>query len=137
MFKDIKMSEQRMQDFKKSASCQMLSVDLNVKVLTTGHWPGESRDPSAQNQSLQKIEIIQLPPEIKQCMSVFKQYYMSKFSGRQLHWKLNQGYAEVKARIGNNGTKRYEMSVSTYQMCILILFNDRPKITYHDLLQNM
>lgn len=47
MFKDIKMSEQRMQDFKKSASCQMLSVDLTVKVLTTGHWPGESRDPSA------------------------------------------------------------------------------------------
>jgi len=52
MFKDIKMSEQRMQDFKKSPSYQMLSVDLNVKVLTTGHWPNESRDPTAQNQSL-------------------------------------------------------------------------------------
>jgi len=76
--------------------------------------------------------------EIKSCMSVFKQYYMSKFSGRQLHWKLNQGYAEVRARIGNNGTKRYEMSVSTYQMCILMLFNDtNRKITYHDLLQTM
>ena len=47
MFKDIKVSEQRMQDFKKSGSYQMLSVDLNVKVLTTGHWPNESRDPTA------------------------------------------------------------------------------------------
>ena len=47
MFKDIKMSEQRMLDFKKSQSCQMLGIDLNVKVLTTGHWPNESRDPSA------------------------------------------------------------------------------------------
>jgi len=70
-------------------------------------------------------------------MSVFKQYYMSKFSGRQLHWKLNQGYAEVRAKIGNGGTKRYEMSVSTYQMCILMLFNDKPSVTYHDLIQTM
>ena len=29
------------------------------------------------------------------------------------------------------------MSVSTYQMCILMLFNDKQKVTYHDLLQNM
>ena len=138
MFKDIKMSEQRMQEFKKCASSQSIHIDLNVKVLTTGHWPNESRDPSAQNQSLQKIEVVQIPPEIKNCMSVFKQYYMSKFSGRQLHWKLNQGYAEVRARIGNNGTKRYEMSVSTYQMCILMLFNDtNRKVTYHDLIQTM
>ena len=85
---------------------------------------------------MQKIDIVTLPPQIKQCMSVFKQYYMSKFTGRQLHWKLNQGYAEIRAKIGNNG-KRYEMSVSTYQMCILMLFNDRQKVTYHDLLQNM
>ena len=70
-------------------------------------------------------------------MSIFKQYYLSKFSGRQLHWKLNQGYAEVRAKIGNNGTKRYEMSVSTYQMCILMLFNDKQVVTYHDLIQNM
>jgi cullin 3 len=89
MFKDIKMSEQRMQEFKQTASAKQMAIELNVKVLTTGHWPNESRDPSAQNQSLQKIEVVQIPQEIKQCMSVFKQYYMSKFSGRQLHWKLN------------------------------------------------
>lgn len=136
MFKDIKMSEQRMHDFKKIQSYQLLSVDLNVKVLTTGHWPNESRDPTSMNQSLQKIEVIQIPQQIKQCMSMFKQYYMSKFSGRQLHWKLNQGYAEIRAKIGSNG-KRYEMSVSTYQMCILMLFNDKQKVTYHELLQTM
>jgi len=62
---------------------------------------------------------------------------MSKFSGRQLHWKLNQGYAEVRARIGNNGTKRYEMSVSSYQMCILMMFNDQQTISYQGLIQNM
>jgi len=70
-------------------------------------------------------------------MDVYKQYYMSKHSGRQLHWKMNQGFAEIRARIGANGTRRYEMSVSSYQMCILMLFNDRPEITFHELRQKM
>ena len=114
MFKDIKMSEQRMQEFKKSASHQMITIDFNCKVLTTGHWPNESRDPSQQNQALSKIDIIQIPQAIKHSMSLFKAYYLQAFNGRQLHWKLNQGFAEIRARIGNNGAKRYEMSVSTY-----------------------
>lgn len=81
MFKDIKMSEQRIQDFKKSPSSQRLKIDLNVKVLTTGNWPNESRDPSQQNQSLNMIDLVTLPPQIKECMSVYKQYYMTKFTG--------------------------------------------------------
>jgi hypothetical protein len=41
-----------MSDFKKCQSSQLINIDLNIKVLTTGHWPNESRDPSAQNMSL-------------------------------------------------------------------------------------
>lgn len=108
-----------------------------MKVLTTGHWPNESRDPSQQNQNLNLIDMVSLPPQIKECMSIYKQYYMTKFTGRQLHWKLNQGQAEIRARIGNGGTKKYEMTVSTYQMCILMLFNDRVKLNYHELLQHL
>ena len=47
MFKDIKMSEQRMVEFKKTQVSQSINLDLNVKVLTTGHWPNESRDPTS------------------------------------------------------------------------------------------
>lgn len=137
MFKDVKMSEQRMQDFKKTQFGSGLNIDLSVKVLTTGHWPNESRDPTAQNQTLAKENIMMLPPIIKNCMSIYKQYYLSKFSGRQLHWKLNQGYAEVKARIGNNGSKRYDFSVSTYQMCLMMLFNDNQQLNFHSILEYM
>ena len=70
-------------------------------------------------------------------MSVFKQYYLSKFTGRQLNWKLNQGSAELRAKIGNNGTKKYEITVSTLQMVILTMFNDQQQVTYGELLQNM
>ena len=140
MFKDIKMSEQRMQEFKKSPSHSMIAIDFNVKVLTTGNWPNENKQVAVReedNNAGAHLEIQRLPTEVKQCMSVFKQYYLSKFSGRQLNWKMNQGYAELKARIGNNGTRRYEMSVSTLQMCILTMFNDSKNVTYNDMLSNM
>jgi cullin 3 len=44
MFRDITMSDQRMNDFKKSHLSHQVPFELNVKVLTTGHWPNESRD---------------------------------------------------------------------------------------------
>ena len=42
MFKDIKMSEGTMQEFKATGLSRALQVELNVKVLTTGHWPNET-----------------------------------------------------------------------------------------------
>ena len=90
-----------------------MGIDLQVKVLTTGHWPNESRDPAAVNSSVSKECIEAIPPVIKNCMGFYKQFYLSKFNGRQLHWKLNQGFAEIKGKIGING-KRYDFSVSTY-----------------------
>ena len=52
MFKDIKMSEQRMQDFRKCPTSAQITVDLNVKVLTTGHWPNESRSLEQNQQTM-------------------------------------------------------------------------------------
>lgn len=62
---------------------------------------------------------------------------MSKFTGRQLHWKLNQGHAELRARIGTKAGRKYELVVSTYQMCLLLLFNDRASVTYGEMLELM
>lgn len=66
-------------------------------------------------------------------MSLFKTYYLAKFSGRVLYWKLNQGQAELRAKMG----KKYELTTSTYQMCILMMFNEKKVISYQELLQNM
>ena len=59
----------------------------------------------------------------------FTEFYINKFNGqygnkcgRQLTWKLDFGSADVIA----NFSKRYEMKVSTFQMCILVtIFNER------------
>lgn len=41
MFKDIKMSEDTMSEFRATSLSKQLSIELNVKVLTTGNWPNE------------------------------------------------------------------------------------------------
>lgn len=66
-------------------------------------------------------------------MSLFKTYYLAKFSGRVLYWKLNQGQAEIRAKIG----KKYELTTSTYQMCLLMMFNEKSVMSFQELLQNM
>ena len=48
--------------------------------------------------------------------------------GRRLAWLTNMGSADLRATFGD-GVKR-ELSVSTYQMCILLLFNDADTLSY-------
>lgn len=40
-------------------------------------------------------------------------------------------HADLRATFGE---KKHELSVSTHQMCILMLFNDVDSLTYHDIL---
>jgi hypothetical protein len=72
MFRDITMSEQRMNDFKKTHLSQQIPFELNVKILTTGHWPNESRDPQQVATQQGGVEAVCLPIEIKHSMSLFK-----------------------------------------------------------------
>lgn len=123
MFTDMKTSAETMEGFKTflatSADPDALGgVDLNVNVLTTGFWP---------TQSATKCN---LPREIMQCCEVFKKFYLSNHSGRRLSWQTNMGTADLKAVFGK---KRHELNVSTYQMCVLLLFNSADKLTYKEI----
>ena len=60
MFKDIKMSEDTMIEFRAHPLAKQLNVELSVKVLTTGNWPNEQKDQSGI--------IASLPREIQFCM---------------------------------------------------------------------
>ena len=44
MFKDIKMSDDTMNDFKQTVHYKQITFDLSVKVLTTGNWPNDQKD---------------------------------------------------------------------------------------------
>lgn len=55
-----------------------------------------------------------LPEELTQHQAVFKDFYLSKHSGRRLVWHNSLGTCNVKARFGK-GTK--ELALSLFQVC--------------------
>eukprot|EP01090_Pellita_catalonica_P013608 TRINITY_DN3274_c0_g7_i1.p1 TRINITY_DN3274_c0_g7~~TRINITY_DN3274_c0_g7_i1.p1 ORF type:complete len:736 (-),score=109.41 TRINITY_DN3274_c0_g7_i1:103-2310(-) len=122
MFTDMKSSEETMEKFKdflgEKSDDPLNGVDMSVHVLTTGFWP---------TQSASKCN---LPPEILTCCETFKKFYMSKHRGRRLTWQTNMGTGDLKAHFGN---KRHELNVSTYQMVILLLFNNQNVMTFSEI----
>ena len=84
-----------------------------MKVLTSGHWPNYLKDTNVQ---------LTLPKEINNSIQTFTQFYYNKYNnGRMLNWKLNLGNAELK---GNFTSKSYMFLISSYQMFLLLLFNE-------------
>eukprot|EP01025_Chloroclados_australasicus_P021030 TRINITY_DN2207_c1_g1_i3.p1 TRINITY_DN2207_c1_g1~~TRINITY_DN2207_c1_g1_i3.p1 ORF type:complete len:736 (-),score=66.03 TRINITY_DN2207_c1_g1_i3:498-2705(-) len=121
MFNDIKTSTDMMDNFKKNhlvAKGVALGLDLQVQVLTTGSWPTSN------------VHQCNIPLELAQCKDEFEKFYASAYSGRKLSWQTNMGSADIKAWFGS---KTHELNVSTYQLCILMLFNDSNELSYKDI----
>ena len=71
-----------------------------------------------------------LPQHIQGMCDAFKEFYLNKYNGRVLTWQTNLGNAEVK---GNFDTP-HTLIVSTYQMVILLLFNESPTLAYEEIM---
>jgi len=126
MYKDINMSVELNAEFRQKPFCKSLPLELNCKVLTLGHWPNDGKE--------QLPQLVQLPREISSSMTTFTQFYFGKYNnGRQLHWKMSMGTADVKGNFSNN--RSFEFQTSSYQMLILLFFNDHPIITWAQMLQ--
>eukprot|EP00804_Cyclotella_cryptica_P027139 CCRYP_013645-RA/>CCRYP_013645-RA protein AED:0.32 eAED:0.32 QI:0/-1/0/1/-1/1/1/0/539 len=97
------------------------SVDVEVSVLTTGYWPSQNVEPCI------------LPPPVKAAMDRFQKYYLNTYTGRKLSWQTSTGSAEIRATFppakGSTKPRRHDLTVTTYQMCILVLFNNRDTLT--------
>lgn len=95
-------------------------LDLQVSVLTSGSWP--CTVPLQCN----------IPPFVQDSLKSFEQFYLSKHQGRKLTWNFSMGIAEV---IANFGQKRYVLTVSSLQMCMLDVFNSREEVSFEELLR--
>jgi cullin 3 len=122
MFTDMKTSQDTMQDFyAKKAEELGDAPTLDVHILTTGSWPTQPSPPC------------NLPPEIVTVCEKFWAYYLGTHSGRRLTWQTNMGTADIKATVGKG--QKHELNVSTYQMCVLMLFNSADGLTYKEIEQ--
>ncbi|KVH96147.1 cullin-3A-like [Cynara cardunculus var. scolymus] len=122
MFTDMKTSQDTMQVFYTDHGADLGDgPTLVVQVLTTGSWPTQ---PSVT---------CNLPSELTSLCEKFRSYYLGTHTGRRLSWQTNMGTGDVKAYFDKG--QKHELIVSTYQMCVLMLFNNADRLTYKEIEQ--
>eukprot|EP01027_Heterolobosea_sp_BB2_P007474 GEZU01011119.1.p1 GENE.GEZU01011119.1~~GEZU01011119.1.p1 ORF type:complete len:768 (-),score=341.27 GEZU01011119.1:60-2363(-) len=124
MITDKNLSEDLQQQFRDWINKRNLKMDIDFspQVLTTGFWPAF------------KIDSLTVPPEMQRCINQFKDFYDSRTQSRLLKWVHSLGSNTVNA-IYEKGDK--EITCSTYQACILLLFNQTPELTAADIQKSL
>ncbi|KRZ55498.1 Cullin-3 [Trichinella nativa] len=138
MFKDMQLSatiNENIRNMRDAHPEFALPIDFSASVLTTGFWPTHGSAircilPSAANEAFEK----------------FKHFYLNSHSGRILNLQPQLGTADLHAEFyphssssssSNPKQKKHKhiLCVSTYQMCILMLFNKSNQYTYKEIVE--
>lgn len=123
MFQDIGISKdlnERFREYSKSVSNE---IDFSIQVLSSGSWPF--------NQNLDFN--FSLPSELERSVHRFTNFYTGLHSGRKLNWLYNMCKGELTT---NCFAIRYTLQASTFQMAILLQFNDQLSWTVQQLGEN-
>lgn len=130
MFQDMQISKDMNSAYKDYQENALdidikTAVDAHYYVLGTGFWP--LTPPSSKFT----------PPDvIVKTYERFNNFYASKHSGRKLTWLWQLCKGEIRANYTKSGQKiPFTFQVSTYQMAILLLFNEAPNdvVSYDDI----
>jgi cullin 1 len=127
MFQDMQISKDLNSGYKEFEA-QLIDddnnnvVDASYSILGTGFWP--LTPPNTDFSP---------PPEIVKAYERFQRFYNQKHSGRKLTWLWQLCKGEVKANYCKASKVPYTFQVSTYQMAILLLFNENDTNTYEDI----
>ncbi|MCJ1312092.1 hypothetical protein MMC25_005766 [Agyrium rufum] len=98
------------------------AVDPSYYILGTGFWPLGPPNTS-----------FYAPAEIVQTYTRFQKFYLEKHNGRKLTWLWQLCKGDIKANYIKNTKVPYTFQVSTYQMGILLLFNEKDTVTYDEM----
>ena len=127
MFQDIQVSKDLNSNYKTwmdlvlEEEDRKKEVDPYYHVLGTGFWP------------LTPPNTTFYPPEaIAKTYDRFQRFYYEKHSGRKLTWLWQLCKGEMKTNYVKNAKIPYTFQVSTYQMAILLLFNEQDEVSYED-----
>uniref|UniRef100_A0A6B2KYM3 Cullin family profile domain-containing protein n=1 Tax=Arcella intermedia TaxID=1963864 RepID=A0A6B2KYM3_9EUKA len=120
MFNDMALSRDLLDNFKTSTK-ELDGVEFSALVLATGSWPLQ---PPATNFTI--------PKELSACEQAFQKFYQNKHQGRKLNWLLQFSKGELKAKYTTN-KHGIVFQCSTYQMGVLLQFNEQEEITTDEL----
>lgn len=73
-----------------------------------------------------------MPKELAGACERYKRFYLNQHSGHKLEWRFDQGQAEVVMDFSK--TVKRSLVCSTYQMMILLVFNNFKRVTYKQIL---
>uniref|UniRef100_A0A915DDU8 Cullin family profile domain-containing protein n=1 Tax=Ditylenchus dipsaci TaxID=166011 RepID=A0A915DDU8_9BILA len=125
MFRDMDVSDAFMDEYKAQSQEDVLSM----RILTSVFWPMNSH-----------VEPCIIPDSLRSSFIRFRQFYINKHQGRKIDLNFALGSADVAATFygsegGQSSVKEEQkiLNVSTYQMILLLCFNDSPAITYERL----
>jgi cullin 1 len=129
MFQDIQTSKDLNTNYKEwlattfDAEDAKNHVDASYNVLATGVWP------------LNAPSTAFVPPLVLQkTYERFSYFYGNKHNGRKLTWLWQLCKGEVRLNYVKMGGKvPYTLQVSTYQMAVLLLFNEAETLTYEQI----
>ena len=122
MFTDMNVSATLNTSFKDLVNRNglQLGCDFHILVLQSGAWP------VSQASSIE----FNFPQELEKCVQNFEQYYNNKYNGRKLTWFHHLSKVEISV---NYLKKHYEITATTYQMAVLLMFNTVDSVTYSDI----
>ncbi|KAF2265905.1 cullin-2 [Lojkania enalia] len=132
MFQDMQISKDLNTSYKEWLNENMdesdlkNAIDATYHILGTGFWPL-----SAPTTPFTP------PQQIVQTYERFARFYNNKHQGRKLSWLWQLCKGEMKAnyvRVANSKISP-TFQVSTYQMAILLLFNDSDTVTYDEMVE--
>ncbi|PSR86984.1 Cullin [Coniella lustricola] len=140
MFKDMETSRDLTSGYRDHINnlgdVDYKNIDLHIHVLTSNNWPSESMAPKTGDGA--RLECT-WPSDLKRLQDSFLQFYLNARNGRVLTWMGSLGTADVKCLFPKvpgkesgplSKDRRYEITVTTYGMLVLLMFNDLPDDTW-------
>jgi len=101
-----------------------VGINFSLLVLQSGAWPlGQST-----------VATVNLPNEFCKSVTKFEEFYNRMFNGRKLTWLQHLSNGEIKITFLK---KPYIVTCTTYQMALLLLFNNSDSLSYNDIDTNL
>jgi cullin 1 len=129
MAKDINLSKEQSNQFREYLAQNFdpseNTVEFTVKVLGTSSCP--FTPPSTS---------FAVPQELETIFRRFLTFYESKHQNRKLTWLFQHSRAEIRTNYAKSGRVGYTFQVSTYQMGILLQYNNKTSYTAAELAKN-
>lgn len=126
MFTDMSVSSDLNAKFGEFLKHQNIDLGINflIYVLQAGAWPlGQAA-----------VTPFALPQQLEKSVQMFEKFYRHRFSGRKLTWLHHLCQAEL--RLGHL-KKSYIVTVQTFQMAILLLFEKTDALTYREIRETL